>query len=312
MADPRGPSSTYAFTALPAQTTAFQRQTYFPSCANVIYLTTTSIFGIRRKPKQPQNPAAEFLSSRYFADRFMAGILQRHGSTLHIAKANGSSLTFGRIFCLIIKELELDNFRSFSHARLDFVPGQNYIFGQNWQGKSSIVDAIGFALFGVAIFPKKVAGTAVTSDHLVNEASKHGAVELRFEQDGFEYSIHRSLPGGRVSLKKSDAEIAVGIRTVAEKLVALLGVDVKLFQNIFFSDQDDLRKSLEFSPEERRVFIERLLGVEEWKQRIESLRATRKALEEFLADLTSGRLGAFLTHIEELENEVASGQEELK
>jgi exonuclease SbcC len=230
---------------------------------------------------------------------------------LHIAKANGSSLTFGRIFFLIIKELKLDNFRSFSHARLDFVPGQNYIFGQNWQGKSSIVDAIGFALFGVAIFPKKVAGTAVTSDHLVNEASKHGAVELRFEQDGFEYSIHRSLPGGRVSLKQSDAEIAVGIRTVAEKLVALLGVDVKLFQNIFFSDQDDLRKSLEFSPEDRRVFIERLLGVEEWKQRIESLRATRKALEEFLSDLTSGRLGAFLTHIEELESEVDSGQEEL-
>ena len=43
---------------------------------------------------------------------------------------------------LIIKTLSLDGFRSFSNARLDFLPGQNYIFGQNWQGKSSIVDAI--------------------------------------------------------------------------------------------------------------------------------------------------------------------------
>jgi len=51
----------------------------------------------------------------------------------------------------------------------------------------------------------------------------------------------------------------------------------------FFSDQDELRKSLEFSPEERRVFIERLLGVEEWKDRVDSLRETRRRLEGFLA-----------------------------
>jgi DNA repair exonuclease SbcCD ATPase subunit len=225
--------------------------------------------------------------------------------------AKSSSPTFGRPYFLIIKSLRLDNFRSFNQAQLDFVPGQNYIFGQNWQGKSSVVDAIGFALFGVDIFPKKVAGTAVSSDHLVNEGSKHGSVELRFEHDGCEYSLHRSLPGRRVSLKKADQEVAVGIRTVAEKLVSLLGVDVKLFQNIFFSDQDELRKSLDFSPEERRVFIERLLGVEEWKQRIESFRATRRSLEGFLEDLTSGRLGAFLTHVEEMEVEVTSKQKEL-
>src|SRR5207249_5579170 len=138
-----------------------------------------------------------------------------------------------------------------------------------------------------------------------------GSVELAFELDGCEYCLHRSLPGRQVSLKKEGEEVAVGVRTVAEKLVALLGVDAKLFQNIFFSDQDELRKSLDFSPEERRVFIERLLGVEEWKQRIESFRATRRALEGFLEDLTSGRLGAFLTHVEELETEVTSEQDEL-
>jgi DNA repair exonuclease SbcCD ATPase subunit len=227
-------------------------------------------------------------------------------------RAKSSSPTFGRPYFLIIKSLRLDNFRSFNQAQLDFVPGQNYIFGQNWQGKSSVVDAIGFALFGVDIFPKKVAGTAVSADHLVNEGSEHGSVELRFELDGCEYSLHRSLPGRGVSLKKADEEAAVGVRTVAEKLVSLLGVDVKLFQNIFFSDQDELRRSLDFSPEERRVFIERLLGVEEWKRRIESLRETKRALEGLLEDLASGRLGAFLTHVEELEEDVAAKQEEVR
>jgi DNA repair exonuclease SbcCD ATPase subunit len=104
---------------------------------------------------------------------------------------------------------------------------------------------------------------------------------------------------------------ATGTKTVAEKLNALLGVDAKLFQNIFYSDQDELRKSLDFSPEERRVFIERLLGVEEWKERIDLFRATRRSLESFLQDLTAGRLGAFLSHVEELEYDVEKQKDDL-
>jgi exonuclease SbcC len=192
------------------------------------------------------------------------------------------------------------------------VPGQNYVFGQNWQGKSSIVDAIGFALFGVDVFPKKIAGTPVKAEHLVNEDSAHGSVELRFEVDGVEYFLRRSLPSRDVSLRQGDLTIATGIRTVAEKLVSLLGVDVKLFQNIFFSDQDELRRSLDFSPEERRVFIERLLGVEEWKERIELLRAARRGLERLLEDLTAGRLGVFLSHVEGLDEELRLKREDIR
>ncbi len=219
-------------------------------------------------------------------------------------KAKSSSPTFGRGYFLIIKTLSLDGFRSFSNARLDFLPGQNYIFGQNWQGKSSIVDAIGFALFRLDVFPKKVAGTAVSADHLVNEDSRRARVQLDFVFNDESYSIERILPGRQVTLKNGDEVVATGTKTVNEKLNSLLGVDVKLFQNIFYSDQDELRKSLEFSPEERRVFIERLLGVQEWKERIDLLRLAKRSLDSFLEDLTAGRLGAFLSHVEELEYDV--------
>lgn len=212
---------------------------------------------------------------------------------------------------LIIKSLKLNNFRSFDTANLEFLPGQNYIFGQNWQGKSSIVDAIGFALFGVNVFPRKVAGTAVRAENLVNDDSDTASVELVFEIDGSQYDLIRSLPRQQVTLKKSDRVIASGVRPVEEKLVDLIGIDVELFKNIFFSDQDDLRKSLEFKPEERRVFIEKLLGVEEWKEKIESLRAVEKRLNEFLNDLVSGRLGAFLQHQDELENDVVQNKDNL-
>jgi len=229
-----------------------------------------------------------------------------------MAKARGYLSLFGRRFFLIINTLTLDGFRSFSKARLDFLPGQNYIFGQNWQGKSSIVDAIGFVLFGLDVFPRKVAGTAINADHLVNEGCDRARVQLDFLLNDNPYTIERLLPGRQVTLKDGDRLAATGIKPVAEKLNALLGVDVKLFQNIFYSDQDELRKSLDFSPEERRVFIERLLGVEEWKQRIDLLRATKRSLEAFLEDLTAGRLGAFLSHVEQLDDDVETRKEEIE
>jgi DNA repair exonuclease SbcCD ATPase subunit len=227
-------------------------------------------------------------------------------------KAKSSTPMFGKGFFLIIKTLTLDGFRSFSNARLEFLPGQNYIFGQNWQGKSSIVDAIGFALFGLDVFPRKIAGTPVSADHLVNEGSRRARVQLDFVLNETSYSIERTLPGRQVTLKTGHEVAATGAKTVAEKLNSLLGVDVKLFQNIFYSDQDDLRKSLEFSPEERRVFIERLLGVQEWKEKIDLLRQAKRSLESFLEDLTAGRLGAFLSHVEELQYDVEKQQTEIR
>jgi DNA repair protein SbcC/Rad50 len=219
-------------------------------------------------------------------------------------KAKSYSPTYGRRYFLVIKSLIIDGFRSFENAYLEFAPGQNYIFGQNWQGKSSIVDAIGFALFGLEIFPKKLAGTAVKADHLVNESCTRAKIRLQFDLAGTSYSIERTLPGRVVTLSCAGAAIASGIKPVGEKLTALLNIDAKLFQNIFYSDQDELRKSLEFSPEDRRIFIERLLGVEEWRAKLDTIRATQRFLESFLVDLTSGRLGAFLEHMQQLEDDI--------
>lgn len=97
---------------------------------------------------------------------------------------------------MIIRRIHLKNFRSFEEAHLELSDRQNYVFGQNWQGKSSIVDAIGFALFGVEVFPKKLAGTAVKAEHLVCDRGNRAtaSVEVCFEADGHEYTLRRTIP----------------------------------------------------------------------------------------------------------------------
>src|SRR5438309_7021676 len=123
----------------------------------MICSTTVLTFIISPGLSRQATRNAERQSSKYYVGRFQARNSPKQKSTSPMTKAKNCLLIFGREYFLIIKSISIDGFRSFSNARLNFVPGQNYIFGHNWQGKSSIVDAIGFALFGLDVFPKKVA-----------------------------------------------------------------------------------------------------------------------------------------------------------
>lgn len=201
---------------------------------------------------------------------------------------------------MIVRALRLRNFRSFRAADLTFSEGQNYVFGGNWQGKSSIVEGIGFALFGREVLPRKLAGTVVKAEHLLRTRAEQGSVMLSFALDDSEYALERSLPLSRVTLKRNGKEVASGSRRVDEALTEILELDAKLFQSIFYSDQDDLRRSLDLAPEQRRQFIERLLGQEVWRERFEGLRKTARHLEHFLDDLATGRFGAFVSQLDEL------------
>ena len=67
--------------------------------------------------------------------------------------------------------LSLYNFRSYIDAEIEFSENQNYVFGRNWQGKSSLMDGIAYALFGKRAFPSRLGGTAIKSEHLVREGA---------------------------------------------------------------------------------------------------------------------------------------------
>jgi DNA repair exonuclease SbcCD ATPase subunit len=212
---------------------------------------------------------------------------------------------------MIVRSLRLRNFRSFVNAELHFDDAQNYIVGGNWQGKSSVVEAIAFALFGV-VPQQRVAGARVSVEHFLTDDAESGEVELAFSVGDENYSVRRTLPRKSVVLARGGVEIASSKTRVAEKLADLLAVNASFFLNVFYSDQDRLRRSFDLEPKDRKLFVEELMGQQEWNERIDGLRKAARHLERFIEDLATGRFGAFVEALDSLTEEIDEDAERIR
>lgn len=213
---------------------------------------------------------------------------------------------------MILKSLKIENFRSYEHAEIKFSDKQNYFFGRNWQGKSSIVDSIGFALFGKTVFPLRVAGALVSQDNLVREGASKGSVELVFEHNDKEYILIRDCPNGRVELKENGKILGQNITTVKEALQEKFGLDNKLFLNVFYAEQDDLRKILESNSEDRKVFVEILLGFGYLKDIKMAAKHVSGDLSKFQEEITGGNIKTIIDMIDDLKNRVEEKEEKIR
>lgn len=87
-----------------------------------------------------------------------------------------------------LKSLELKNIRSYKYEKLEFNDGVTLFEGDIGSGKSTILLAIEFALFGL--------GNYTGSGLLRIENGVHvreGHVKLEFESNGKPYIVYRSL-----------------------------------------------------------------------------------------------------------------------
>lgn len=205
---------------------------------------------------------------------------------------------------MILNELKIENFRSYKEAEIKFSPSQNYFFGRNWQGKSSIMDAIGFALFGRNIFPTRIAGAPVRVDHLVREGADEGFVEVVFEHNGRTYVLRRECPGNSVEFSCEGKTLGESTTTVKDAVYEKFGLDSKLFANVFYAEQDELRKILESNPEDRKVFVEMLLGFDYLKDVKMSAKHASEELSNFADEITGGDIKTVLEMIDDLRKQV--------
>ncbi|MCR5120726.1 MAG: DNA replication/repair protein RecF [Lachnospiraceae bacterium] len=137
---------------------------------------------------------------------------------------------------MIIKSLELNNYRNYTELNLNFDKGVNILYGENAQGKTNILEAIFMS--------------ATTKSHkgskdkeIVNFNSEEAHIKTILDKDGLERRVDMHLRKGR---SKGIAVDKVRLKKATE----LLGI-----LNIVFFSPEDLN-IIKNSPAHRRHFVD--------------------------------------------------------
>ena len=182
---------------------------------------------------------------------------------------------------MYLNKLILRNFKKYRRAELEFQEGLTGIVGGNGAGKSTIVEAIAWALYGNK-------ASAIKRDLLKNTSagdSDNVEVKLFLSMGKQELTIYRSMKGKSLIpeavLFLDSLMIASGSREVDLKLEEMLNISYQDFMKTFYARQKDLDNLLKEGGPGKREYLLKLLGIEDIKERsIEQIKFDRSQLEE--------------------------------
>lgn len=192
---------------------------------------------------------------------------------------------------MIFKRLRLKNFKSYASEIINFDKGITVIVGENGAGKSSIFEAISFALFKQH--------TSGKIGDLVRNNTENMSVELDFVSRGKEYRIIRDKTKSKTVsrlLTKTSSDSAFmslcsGEREVSDNIQAILEMDANLFLNAIYVRQGEIAELVDKTPAEKKLLIGRLLGLDSletaWNNMIPLIREYENKLSEIKGKLYS-------------------------
>jgi len=173
------------------------------------------------------------------------------------------------------------------------------LVGNNGAGKSALLDAITWALFGKA---------RSGNDQLLRQGANEMSVTFEFEVEGQLYRVRRRF------FRKSRSHTVVleqqldgkrwrpivtesKVRAVDGEIQRLLGMDYDTFVNTVFMPQGRSGEFMNLDPSERRDLLAQLLGLEAFEKLAEKAREKAKNL--------SGQISEGEKHLKDIENELS-------
>jgi exonuclease SbcC len=209
-----------------------------------------------------------------------------------------------------LRSLSLQLFRQHAASVVHFPDGLIGILGANGAGKTTILEAIGFALFGSRALRGRIEDVRT---RFAQPKSGRGRkdqdlrVELTLEHEGVLFRIERTLTDADLYVGGEPKPVAAGNREVSARIGAIVGMSHDEFVATYCTEQ----KGLEFlsgkkGATEREKFILRMMGYDRLEQVQDLLRDDRKEKRSVLSGYE-----ASLGTREELEHRLAQEQQEL-
>jgi len=163
---------------------------------------------------------------------------------------------------MILSSLHLENFKKYTAYDIEFGEGLVGIIGKNGSGKSTIFEAILFALYGEA----KTRGNKELIRNSSASLKDAVVVELVFEFEALSYRVVREFRGkalaANAKLFKNEELITSGAKEVTGQIVRLTKMSKDAFMHTLFASQKELTSLSSLKPEERKKMIRKLLGLE--------------------------------------------------
>lgn len=187
----------------------------------------------------------------------------------------------------MLESVSLQNFISHRDTNLKFDNGLTLFIGHNGAGKSSIIDAVTFALYGQH--------TRKSSKNLVKRGSSGSLVEVEMSVRGRKFRVVRGLnaSGQLINAKLTElkpdghVDIVIGERkqfaeSVAEEVTKVLGLDYSKLRVAAVVQQGELNAIIQSQPKEFKELINSLFGLDRLDLAYQSM---RELIQQFRIEL---------------------------
>jgi DNA repair exonuclease SbcCD ATPase subunit len=177
-----------------------------------------------------------------------------------------------------IQSIEFKNFASYGNSiqRLEFVDEGSELFltlGKNGHGKTTIANAIVYALYG------KVEGVKMSD--LPNRINKELWVKINLKCGNTEVEIERGLAPNKFEVRLNGIEFdKAGKRSVQEYLEEeIFGIPYHVFKNIIILSVNDFKSFLTMTNSDKRQIIDRMFGFSILNDMQKLVKEQRKSLK---------------------------------
>jgi exonuclease SbcC len=187
---------------------------------------------------------------------------------------------------MLLKSLSIQNIRSYNNQTISFPKGSTLLSGDIGSGKTTILLAIEFALFGIQPTQKATS--------LLKTGETEAEVKLEFEVDNKEVIIERKLKRGKKSTTQDYVAITIdnqkyeeSITEIKSRILSLLNYPQEfskktnlLYKFTVYTPQEEMKQIIQEAGEIRLDTLRHVFGIDKYKRIQENLSLLTSKLRE--------------------------------